>query len=43
VLLIGIENVDRCAIPREGLRDCAANATGTSSDDGGLAVQPECV
>lgn len=41
--LIGIENVDRCAILRERLRDCPANATGTAGNDGGFAVQPECI
>jgi hypothetical protein len=41
--LIGIDNVDRSAIPREGFRDCPANATGTAGDDGGFVVQPECI
>jgi len=41
LLLIGIEKVDRSAIPRKGFRDCPANATGTAGDDGGFAVQPE--
>jgi hypothetical protein len=41
--LIGIENVDRSTILREGFRDCPANATGTAGNDGGLAVEPECI
>ena len=40
---IGIENVDRSAILRKGLRDCPANATGTAGNDGGFAVQLECI
>ena len=40
---IGIENVDRSTILREGFRDCSANATGTAGNDGCFAVQPECI
>jgi hypothetical protein len=41
--LIGIENVDRSAILSESFRDCPANATATTGNDGGFAVQPECI